>query len=336
MLSSTSPSNACGLPPGESESSPALMLDWSLGTLVALLVAVLAFAWYRNDPQFANAPPWYWQMKLAWGADADLVIVGDSTVYRGLNPQILEDRGAATKAVNFGFSSAALSGEYLFDAATKLDPDSKRRYMVVGVTHWALTPNARKANGNGYVDAQVEDSKRRSSVVWMMVCDVVFARLLPVQIDLLFASSPSGDHLARATEDNYIQVFNLDGWVNSDFVVPDPHRGIENRRRSLTSLNGVETELVEEARNALQLLQDRDGVQVVLVPMHSSTAVDELSAELSGIALTDLARAVCPSRGVIFNFQPTEAESYDGIHLNGSGASRVSRDLADFLRNGVQ
>ena len=330
MTSYTSPSNACGLPPGASDADPRLALDWSLMTIAALVLVTLAFAWLRNDPQFATAPKWYWRMKLAWKHDADMVFVGDSTVYRGLNPQEIENAGVATRALNFGFSSAALSREYLFDAASKMEQGSTPKCLVVGVTHWSLTPLARKSNG--YLSARLEESKSRVPLAWAIAFDSTLERMKPIQINLLLGS-PDAASFARATESEYIQRYHMNGWVESDYVHPDPARGLGSRRDDFKDGNMVQAALIEEARSALQKIQDRDSVQVILVPMRSHHEVDLLSEELGGIGLGELSKAICPSRGIIFDILPRAADSYDGVHLNSDAAGSMSRSLADFVKH---
>ena len=300
-------------------------------TIAVLVFLALAFAWLRNDPHFAAAPSWYWRMKLAWKNGADLVIVGDSTVYRGLNPQEFENAGVATRALNFGFSSAALSSEYLFDAASKMERGSTQKYLIVGVTHWALTPAARKLNG--YQNAQLEESKSRVPIAWVIAFDSALVQMKPIQIELIFGASRESSTVLRATATEYIQNYHMSGWVDSDYVHPDPTRGLATRREDFKDGNTVQVALIEEARCALQKIQDLDGVQVILVPMRSHLSIDLLSDELGGIRLEDLTKGLCPSNGIIFDALLREDDSYDGVHLNGGAANRLSESLAEQIKS---
>ena len=328
MTSSTSPSNVCGLPPGESEPSPRQALDWSLATVAAFALLAVLFAWLRTDPQFAAAPSWYWRMKLAWKPEADLVCAGDSTVYRSLDPTAFEEAGAATHALNYGFSSAALSRDYLLDAASKFKKDATDKRLVVGVTHWALTPEARKVNG--FADARLAEAQSRVPLIWEIALSSMLERMKPLQIDLL--GSPSAASFARAKESEYIQRYHMNGWVESDYVYSDPARGLTTRREDFKDGNRVQAALIDEARDTLQMIQDRNGVQVILVPMRSHPEVDALSERLGGMELTTLANALRPTHGVVFEFCPSVADSYDGVHLNRGAAGGVSRSLADFVK----
>lgn len=328
MPSFISPSNACSLPSGESESSPLGMFDWSFGTLAILLLVTFSFAWLRDDPQFATSPPWYWEMKLAWGTDADLVIVGDSTVYRGLNPKKFEDNGVASHAINFGFSSASLSSEYLFDAASKLNPNSRKKYLVVGVTHWALTPQARKSNG--YIDAQINKSKRRTPISWVIALDSIIQKLTPLEINAIIHIPNLPAAHVRANESEYIQDYHMNGWVGSNYVNSAPERGLEVSRSNFGNNNFVDTVLIDEAKDTLQKIQDHDGVMIVLVTMRSGLA-DSLNDELGKIPLLKLAQDLCPSKGKIVEFHPNVNDSYDGVHLTRRAADKLSESLAQQL-----
>jgi len=321
-----SPSNACSLPSGESESSPLGMFDWSFGTLAILLLVTFSFAWLRDDPQFATSPPWYWEMKLAWGTDADLVIVGDSRVYRGLNPKKFEDNGVASHAINFGFSSGSLSSEYLFDAASKLNPNSHKKYLVVGVTHWALTPQARKSNG--YLDAQFNKSERLTPISWVIALDSILTRLKPVQIDAIIGIANQSEAVSRVSESDYIQTFFMNGYVSSNYVHPNSGLGVKVTQRNFENANNVKQSLIDEARGALQTIQDRYGVEVILVPMRSQIETDSLTEELCNFSFMELCKQICPSRGKIFEFRPEANDSYDGVHLNWMAADKLSDALA--------
>lgn len=330
MTSYISPSNVCGLPPGESDASPRQTMDWSLATIAALLLLTVLFSWLRQDPQFACAPSWYWRMKLSWKSDADFVCVGDSTVYRGLNPKVFEEAGIATQALNFGFSSVALSREYLLSAASKFKQGAPEKRLLVGVTQWALTPRARTAND--FVAARREESESHLPIEWLIALDSLLAGTRPIPIDLIFRSKGDPTTIARATKSDYIETYHMNGWVESDYLHADWTRGLATQRINFDHSNMVQAALIEEARSTLQQIQDRDDVQVILVTMRSHPEVDALSDQLSGMDLTALAHMLRPTRGEVFEFHPDTGDSYDGIHLSSACADRLSHSLADFAK----
>jgi hypothetical protein len=304
-------------------------VDWSLATVAVLILATLTFAWLREDPQFAEAPSWFWRMKLSWKPAADLVCVGDSTVYRGIDPAVLEKACAASHAVNFGFSNAPLSRYLLLDAVSKFKVDARNKRLVIGVTHWAFTPEARRSNG--YIEAKQVELRSRIPLAWEITIDSLLERLKPIQLDLVLRS-PDAVPFARAAESEYLQRYDMNGWVASDYVHPNPARGLASRSEDFKGGNTVKAELIVEARDVLQEIQDRDGVQVILVPMRSHPEVDVLSERLGGMELTALAAALRPTRGEIFEFHPSAMDSYDGVHLNSGAAARVSQSIADFAK----
>ena len=92
----------------------------------------------------------------------------------------------------------------------------------------------------------------------------------------------------------------------------------------------MDTVLIDEAKNTLQTIQDRDGVIIVLVTMRSGLA-DSLNDELGKIPLLKLAQDLCPSKGKIVEFHPNVNDSYDGVHLTRRAADKLSESLAQEL-----
>jgi len=258
------------------------------------------------------------------------VCVGDSTVYRGLNPIAFEEAGVATHALNFGFSSVALSREYLLDAASRFRKDAPTKWLLVGVTQWSLTPGARKVND--FLAARREESESRLPIEWVIALDSILAGTRAIEIDLILRTKGEPTTFSRATQSDYIETYHMNGWVESDYLHPDWMRGLTTQRNNFGNSNTVQGSLIEEARNTLQQIQDRDGVNVILVSMRSHPEVDALSEQLSGIELTELTQLLRPTRGVIFEFHPDTGDSYDGIHLGRNCADRLSRSLAEFAK----
>jgi hypothetical protein len=111
-----------------------------LSSFAAALVIGGALAVFRPATgESEDVRPGYWIEKLqAPERVFDIVIVGDSRAYRGLDPSLLPGR-----ALNFGFSGAALDPHYVHTAVQKLRPGGT---LVVAVSPHSLTALAREAN----------------------------------------------------------------------------------------------------------------------------------------------------------------------------------------------
>jgi len=86
----------------------------------------------------------FWANKLVDAPVYDIVVVGDSRVYRGINPQIIEQQfKSKVRCFNFGFSSAGLDTVLLNEASKKLK-NSGMKTLLIGVSVNSFYPHALK------------------------------------------------------------------------------------------------------------------------------------------------------------------------------------------------
>lgn len=114
--------------------------EFVLSSIAAMLVIGGALAVFRPATgESEDVRPGYWIEKLQAPERAfDIVIVGDSRAYRGVDPSLLPG-----KALNFGFSGAALDPHYVHTAVQKLRGGGT---LIVAVSPHSLTARAREAN----------------------------------------------------------------------------------------------------------------------------------------------------------------------------------------------
>lgn len=168
--------------------------DPTLWTLVAVAVAVALFGVFRTDVRFAGAPKWYWIEKLRWGPQADVVVAGDSRVYRGVDPSQLQAGGVG---LNFGFSSGKFTKSYLDHAAALLDPDGAR-VLVLGVSIFSIERDG--AEQSGYAVATENLARLRLPVPLARFLSEWEIALEPVSLDAGVGSVERGVRLGLANQ----------------------------------------------------------------------------------------------------------------------------------------
>lgn len=84
----------------------------------------------------------FWANKIANQKKYDMVFIGDSRIYRGINPSIVSERTNAS-VLNFGFSAAGLDSILIEEGLKYLDPDGKK-IVVFGISPSAFTNEAIK------------------------------------------------------------------------------------------------------------------------------------------------------------------------------------------------
>ncbi len=289
-------------------------------TLICAALVVALVALWRTDGGFATAPSWYWRMKLEWHHTADIVLVGDSQVYRGLDPSVF----AATwggRALNFGFSGAGLDARYLDAVERVLDPASSPPVVVLAVSPWSLTPRA--AGPNGFTAALEEQRRSSLPAVWLQRLDSVTHRLRPAPLEVL----PAEHTATRAAAESYRQEFRPDGWVASEQSPPQITRGLESVRANHAHANRVDPAILAAVQDRIRRWTGRGWHVVVFVPP-GAPEVDRLARDLAGFDARAVARAVVDAGARWVDVGPDAFETYDGIHLTRASAVRLSRHLA--------
>jgi hypothetical protein len=289
--------------------------------LALTAAAVVALAVLRTDRQYASAPTWYWRMKLGWQHAADVVLAGDSRVYRGLDPSAFAAR-LQRRCVNFGFSAVALDDEYLDAVERTLSPASKPPVVILGVTPWSLTPRA--AAANGFLDAVAEERRAFLPVTWLRAFDRLDAALRPLALDLYRA--PNTTH-TRATEDDYLQEFTADGWVASDQRHHRPEAALQAAAADHARGNTLDPATLDRLTARVQRWRAQGWLVLAFEPP-TSPATARLTHELSGWTAHDVPTRLRAAGATWIEVAPADYASYDGSHLTADSARRLSRLLA--------
>ena len=309
------------LPPGGDLGRQRLLTDRTSLALLMFVFAGIAIGLLRTDTRFAGAPKWYWMEKLCWGADADVVVAGDSRVYRGIDPAAFQ--GAQSIARNFGFSSAKFTREYVEHAASLLSPKGQR-VLVLGITPFSLC----RVNGgnNGYQQAQRDLARLRLPVQLARAFEEWETLFQPVSVDAGFGRAGR----VRALTNDYVQVFHENGWVESDRIVADPiASGVAIVRQDFPEGAAPSLDL-QVLLNCVRSLDDR-GVRVIgfRPPLPPDVAV--LEDALGHLDYSELAEQFRMAGGSWVNVDWTGLRSYDGSHLDGVSAAELSKRLAEHI-----
>lgn len=119
------------------------MLIFSLAAIAILFGAAMNNA--IPDPEHHNvrASELFWQHKVhelpthAY----NIIASGDSRVYRGFSPEIIEQKLNGAKALNYGFSGGGHNA-FIFRQLEKLLANTGIRVIILGISPYSLTPKA--------------------------------------------------------------------------------------------------------------------------------------------------------------------------------------------------
>lgn len=288
--------------------------------LAALMVSGVSIA----RPTYATglADDEFWARKVAWREVADIVVAGDSRVYRGVSPSVMAESLPNREIRNFGFSAAGLSATYL-DAASRVLKHDVGGTILLGVTPACLTEKSRANNGF------LQWSRSPDTSLFMSTTfGDLYRRLRPIGLRQLSV-------VLRGLSGRYYEDYWVDGWVASRKEPVDIAVGVRAYRRTLPATRISEdsvTDLVEFVEREV----DR-GRQVIAFRPPVAPAMLEVEAGLSGLDFEDI-RARTRSAGATWLTPPTSLElsTYDGSHLDEGSAIRLSRWLGDALQSTTQ
>jgi hypothetical protein len=271
-------------------------------------------------------------MKVEWSRAAEIVLIGDSRVYRGLDPSAFTAR-TGRAAVNFGFSGTGYSPAYLDAAERVIDPAAPAPTFVIGLTPWSLTPLA--AQQNGFTQAVAEARTSRLPATLQRQLDRIDHLFRPLELERLWQGAAARQLAGqRATDSNYIQDFRPNGWVASDYRQREPSRGLAIAQGDHAGGNRVSPALLVGLSDRVRQWKAR-GWTVLAFRPPTPAGVAALTDELSGFDEAFVAQQLSAAGATWLPVDGAVFESYDGSHLTAASAQALSRQLADHLNTSM-
>lgn len=210
----------------------------SLGLTVVLLAIG---GWYFPPiPSSSMQSDWFWSNKIAPNQTFDLVFIGDSRIYRGIDPDLVVKELVeidSFRGFNYGFSSAGLDTSFLNAGAALLTPNTKQKIIVLGVTASSLA-DENLANPHHW-----QEKKRHPIEIWQRkninTYLSYFDPTSPVVLRNTYQGKRSG----------YYQDYHANGWIASDKLPRDEWIGywyLQNTYPNVKFSRSVRENLIEK------------------------------------------------------------------------------------------
>jgi hypothetical protein len=268
----------------------------------------------------------FWVVKTHAKTRFDMILMGDSRVYRGLSPAAMRSILPDYRILNFGYSGGGLDPVMYAAAESKLNPNSSHKAIVFGVTPLALTPYAERN------EHYLQELNRPP--------DYIFLRLywLPLihtfeAVDLKEISNTLRNDKQPLRQGGYYQEFHDDGWIASWSIPEDPYRTLPSFR-DIFSQTPVNQKLVQELMDQTRLWTSR-GIQVYAFRVPSSQGMLELENQMSGFDEAAFIEQFRSAGGTWFSIPLEPYHSFDGSHLTKQSAVQLSVDLAKLIRESL-
>ncbi|MFT5128566.1 MAG: hypothetical protein ACI8W8_002179 [Rhodothermales bacterium] len=239
----------------------------------------------------------------------DIVIPGDSRVYRGVSPSAMRQVFPRARILNFGFSSGGLAPPLLDQAANALSEESNIRALVIGVTPFSLTT---EAAANEHIKEHLQESQTEAG--------------LQRTLALFGAFDPLVDPPTLALQGGgATQRFFRDGWVASQTDQENHAEGLRIYREHFARVQ-VSLEIQNAFMDTVASWR-KQGIRIYAFRPPTCPEMVALEDEQSGFVEAEFVAAFTSAGGVWLPM-PGSYHCYDGSHLEARAATAFSLRLA--------
>jgi hypothetical protein len=298
-----------------------LTRDRTFRTLILAVILIAAMGSLRPDRARGIHEKRYWATKISWRHCADAVVMGDSRVLGGVSPAEMRRLLPDWRIVNYGFASNLYVPQYCEAAEQVLDPDSRNKVMILGITPHSLTEDPD-------VTHQFSELKRLSRR--QIYVDMHLAPLLGFFDYMSFHDALEGLFPSLAKTHTRRELF-ADGWLSYDRQPPGEKRELKKYAR-MYQKSRVSKKMVD-GLNASVSGWTRQGIRVYAFLVPSCRQMVELEERDSGFDQRQFVQDFEKAGGTWIDMDPCRYDSFDGSHLGREAALQFSRDLAERMRD---
>ena len=293
-----------------------ILKDRTFGTIVLALLLIVGMGLMRPDKPVGMYPKKYWAEKIIWRHCADAVLTGDSRTLMALSPVEMKKVLDYDRILNFGFGANWYSRQYLETVEEVLDPKSKNKAIMIGITPHALTY---RTEGLGHFMNFINVPRQD------IYFDIHLAAILNFLDPMSFHDAYQGlfpDLGPKYTRKEYF----ADGWVAW-------HREPITKKSKIEQYRGIFKRL-QVSQDTIDVLLEfvsrwsKSGINVYGFLLPACKEMVELEAEVSGLNKPEFIKAFEQAGGIWIAVDQCRYESFDGSHLQDVGAVEFSRDLA--------
>ncbi len=291
----------------------ALLRRRPLITILLGTVLTVTNATYRQRGEGGLPPFRYEDLRRSWHHCADGVIGGDSRVQRGICPSVMSPTLQARRLVNLAYPHAALTAAYLQRLEDALDPCSTRRLIVLGVTPTSLTPTACRLSEFAAATRAATLDRCRRPVQWFFE---------PYGLEAFW-------RLLTAQPRQGASYFSPDGWRGAVTILSAREQEVA-RLRDRQAAGNIEP-VTRDLFDTLLLFVKRwsqAGIRVYGFRPPTDSATTDAENELYRFDQATFVSSFQSAGGVWIDLPKDAYATYDGSHVDGAVAVKLSADLA--------
>ena len=281
--------------------------------IAAFLVVGLSFVFPKNKEKYIGEM--FWTRKTFAPSKYNVVVMGDSRVYRGVSPIIMKKALPELRILNFAYSNGGLNPT-MFDAAeAKLIKSNQKNIIVMGVTANALTDYTKENN-----QFNQELKRPREEIVERLY-------LNPLRY-WFSATSPEGlkQHFKPAKPDRYyLNEYHMNGYVESDKFPSDTLEALPLYNDDFTKFKVTDKNL-QTLYKQIELWRAK-GISVFAYRPPVAEPMRILEDSLGLYNELEIENGITRAGGHWITINPSQYKTYYGSHLNKESAERLSKAI---------
>ncbi len=257
----------------------------------------------------------YWARKGGWNKCADMVLAGDSRTLAGLSPHEMKKYFPGARIYNYGFGAAWFSSEYMDKVESLLDPNSKNKTIIMGISPHSLTKHDPDAGDFFTIYSQSERER---------FMNIHLAALITFFDPLSFKDALKGIFPSLA-EEHTEKTLYADGWIAA-FRESDSIKNALIRYTSFYKQSLVDPCNIENVTRHVKRWTSL-GIKVYGFIPPTCKEMHQLESTISGLDQQDFVNKFEASGGVWIDTDPTAYHTFDGSHLQDDGAIKFTNDF---------
>lgn len=286
-------------------------------TMAAVLVTAISFVMPKDAEKYLGEL--FWSRKTFATAKYNVVLMGDSRVYRSLSPEIFELHLPGLKVLNFAYSNGGIN-PVMFDAAEKkLATNDKPKVIVLGISTNTITDYS--AGNQQYLQELTRPREEVLERIYLNPLRYWFSATSPEKLKKQFSNSEETAY--------YRNKYFMNGYVESEKFPVDTMAAIP----SYTSdFNNYKVEL----KNTEVLFEQvekwtKAGITVVAFYPPVSQPMRMLEDTLGLFDEERIKAGIEKASGHWVELNPTDYKTYDGSHLTIESAQKLSFNISRYI-----
>ncbi|MBN2805461.1 MAG: hypothetical protein JXR22_02295 [Prolixibacteraceae bacterium] len=289
--------------------------------LAALMLGMLSLVMPKNKEKYLA--DMFWARKTFAPAKYQVVLLGDSRVYRGISPEVMEEQLPEMEVLNFGYSNGGLNPMMLKAAEEKLAAKGQR-VLVLGIS--ANTVTAYTQNNEQYLQ---EVNRPREEVLERLYLNPILYWFSATSPEALKAAWK-----AEKATTYYRSDYHMNGYVESDKFPADTTEALPLYEKDFRNFQ-VNDQLLEALYQQVKAWTE-DGIWVLAFRPPLTSGMRQLEENMGLYNEAAIKAGIESAGGRWVNVPWYNYSTYDGSHLDKPSAERFSLFLADEINRLMQ